>query len=173
MIRAILCATLALISMYSGQVHSKSDPGLSSQLGLNSGGHSIGFKIVEGQDYSRAVTGGTTPSKVHARPIRVYLWYPAKDSQDTQAMHFGRYAELADQDIWPHEISGDLSKELNYSHKVLARSLGPERFEKLLRQPVRGIEGAEALAGPFPPESLNCPQLTFVRDCIFRQRRAI
>jgi pimeloyl-ACP methyl ester carboxylesterase len=65
-------------------------------------------------------------------------------------MRFGRYAALADEDIWPVEIAGNLREELKYSRRALARSLGPEAFEALLQQPVLAIENAEALEGPFP-----------------------
>jgi dienelactone hydrolase len=65
-------------------------------------------------------------------------------------MRFARYAKLADGDIWPAEIAGDLREKLKYSRRALPRSLGPERFELLLQQPVAAIENAKALEGPFP-----------------------
>ncbi len=65
-------------------------------------------------------------------------------------MHFGRYAALADEDIWPVEIAGNLREELKYSRRALARSLAPESFEALLQQPVLAIENADALEGSFP-----------------------
>jgi hypothetical protein len=65
-------------------------------------------------------------------------------------MRFARYANLADGDIWPAEIAGGLRGKLKYSRRALARSLGPERFELLLQQPVAAIEKAKALEGPFP-----------------------
>jgi len=96
------------------------------------------------------VVSNTSPTKTHSRPIRVYLWYPAKGSGGDQAMQFRRYAELADQDIWPAEIAAGLHSQLRYSTKVLARSLGPDRFEQLLKQPVLAIDSAQALDGSFP-----------------------
>src|SRR6202007_2006389 len=37
--------------------------------------------------------------RTYARPIRVYVWYPAKAT--SQPMRFGRYAALADDNVWP------------------------------------------------------------------------
>jgi len=110
----------------------------------------VGFQLLEELDYSRTVTGGTSPSTSHPRPMRIYIWYPARNSDDVQPMLFGRYAALADEDIWPAEIMGNLRQELKYSRRPLARSLGSDRFESLLQKPVHAIEQAEALEGPFP-----------------------
>lgn len=96
------------------------------------------------------VVSNASPSKTYSRPIRVYLWYPAKSTGSDEHMKFRRYAELADQDIWPAEIVGSLRSQLRYSTKVLARSLGPDRFEQLLEQPVLATESAQALDGSFP-----------------------
>ena len=65
-------------------------------------------------------------------------------------MRFGHYAALADEDIWPAEVAGNLREELKFSRRALARSLGPGGFEALLQQPVLAIENAEPLEGPFP-----------------------
>ena len=110
----------------------------------------VGFQLLEELDYSRSVTGGTSSSTVHPRPIRIYLWYPARNSDAAQPMRFGHYAALADEDIWPAEIARNLRQELKYSRRVLARSLGPERFNAQLQEPVLALENAEALEGPYP-----------------------
>jgi hypothetical protein len=148
--RAILYATLLLVSLLLTGARSQTNSAVSSPHGLEPSEYSVGFQLLEEQDYSRAVTGGPLPSAAHPRPMRTYLWYPARSSDDTQAMRFGRYAALADEDIWPVEIAGDLRKKLKYSRRALARSLGPEGFDALLQQPVLAIENAEALEGPFP-----------------------
>ena len=148
--RAILCAILLLVSLHLNEARSQTDSAASSPHGLEPGEYSVGFQLLEKQDHSRAVTGGTSPSTAHPRPMRIYLWYPARNSDDAQPMRFGRYTALADEDIWPAEIAGNLRQELKYSRRPLARSLGPERFQALLQKPVLAIEKAEALEGPFP-----------------------
>ena len=148
--KAILCTFVTFFSLYVGGLQAKSNSDVSSDHALATEKHSIGFQLLEELDSSRAVTAGASPSTPHPRPIRVYLWYPAKNSDHAKPMRFGRYAELADKDVWPAEIAGNIGTTLKYSNKVLARSLGSERFEQLLQQPVRAIEAADALDGPFP-----------------------
>ncbi len=65
-------------------------------------------------------------------------------------MLFGRYAALAEDDVWPIEIAGPLRERLSFSCHALARSLGPDGFEALGEQSVRAFENAEPLPGPFP-----------------------
>jgi pimeloyl-ACP methyl ester carboxylesterase len=149
-VRAILCVILSFISLYSCHVHAKTHSDNANPHDLVTVKHSVGFQLLEEQDASRVVTGGVLPTTVHPRPVRTYIWYPAKSSDNTKPMRFGRYAELANEDVWPVEIGGNMRTELKYSSKVLARSLGPERFEQLLQQPVNAIEMADALNGPFP-----------------------
>jgi dienelactone hydrolase len=118
-------------------------------FGLGPGEHAVGFQLFEDEDSSRAVTGGARDA-VHPRPIRTYLWYPAETSRRAEALTFGRYASLADDDIWPAEIAGDLREQLRYANGPLARSLPAASFAALLERPMRAIENAEPLAGPFP-----------------------
>ena len=148
--RAILYATLLLVSLLLTEACSQNNSAVSIPHGLEPGEYSVGFQLIEQQDHSRAVTGGVSPSTAHPRPIRTYLWYPAGGSGDTQPMRFGHYAALADEDIWSAEVAGNLREELKFSRRALARSLGPGGFEALLQQPVLAIENAEALEGPFP-----------------------
>ena len=146
--RATLCTGLSLILLLLNAAHSQA--GGASAHGLEAGEYSVGFRLIEEPDNSRAVTGGTSPTTAHPRPVRMYLWYPARSSSDARRMRFGHYAALADEDIWPSEIAGNVREELKFSQRALARSLDPESFEALLAQPVPAIEKAEALEGPFP-----------------------
>ena len=84
----------------------------------NNEGKSVGFQLIEEQDYTRTVTGGSSPSKTYPRPIRTYLWYPARKSNDAQPMHFGQYAKLADEDIWPSQIVGNLHQDFKYLNRA-------------------------------------------------------
>jgi dienelactone hydrolase len=65
-------------------------------------------------------------------------------------MRFGRYAELADGDVWPEEIAGDLRQRLQFANGPLARSLSEPSYAALLARPMRAVENAAPLAGPFP-----------------------
>jgi hypothetical protein len=138
---AILVLSLFLSSESFAQID--------SPFGLEAGEYSVGFRLLEERDHSRTVTGDT-PGTVHRRPIRIYLWYPAARGSDASPMQFGRYAALADDDIWPEEIAGSLRNRLMYSRKPLARSLTPRDLDELLQRPVLAIQNATPLNGSFP-----------------------
>ena len=140
-------ATLALLSLLFGSALAQVDS--ASTFGLEPGEHAVGFRLLEDDDRSRAVTGGSRGA-VHPRPIRTYLWYPAQASRRSQPLRFGRYAALADEDVWPSEIAGELRERLKYANGPLARSLPAPSFAALLERPMRAVENAEPLAGPFP-----------------------
>jgi len=120
-----------------------------SVLGLARGEHAVGFRLLDDEDRSRAVTGGERGG-AHARPIRTYLWYPAATVRRARPMLFGRYAELANDDIWPQSISGALHERLRFANGPLARSLSATSYTALLERPMRAVASAEPLVGPFP-----------------------
>ena len=149
--RSIAHAALTLAVLFSCTVRAQPQPPGDAATGnafhLESGSNAVGFRLLEGEDRSRAVTGGVS-STAHPRPVRTYLWYPARGTP--RPMRFGRYADLADGDIWPAEITGSLHDALTYSHRPLARALGPAGYEALRRRPVLAAENADPLKGPFP-----------------------
>jgi dienelactone hydrolase len=123
------------------------EPALSEAYGDEAGAFSVGFRLLEWEDTARTVTAGVDATP-HPRPLRAYVWYPAE--RRSAPMRFGRYAELAAGDVWPAEIAGPLRDKLAYSRRPLARSLGAEGYDALLRKRVLAAENAEALDGPFP-----------------------
>ena len=62
-------------------------------------------------DGSRLVTN--EKGNAFPRPIRIHLWYPA--SRAARPMLFGRYADLASDDVWPKQIVGDMRDALTFS----------------------------------------------------------
>jgi hypothetical protein len=143
-VRRYAVALFAVVATFAGLAQSAPEP-----FGLAAGQHSVGFQLLEDVDRARVVTGGVAGA-THARPIRTYLWYPAAAGDGTPPLTFGRYAALADDDVWPEEIAGDLRKRLRFANGPLGRSLSPADFAALLARPMRAVESAEALAGPFP-----------------------
>ncbi|HEY7334120.1 MAG TPA: tetratricopeptide repeat protein [Bryobacteraceae bacterium] len=117
------------------------------RFGLAPGPHAVGFRLLVEQDRSRYVSA-SDGTGTYARPIRVYLWYPAKAT--SKSMRFGRYAALADDDVWPAEISGRARDVLKFSRGPLARSLAPAAFEALLQRPTLAAENANPAVGRFP-----------------------
>lgn len=118
-------------------------------FGLDPGEHAVGFQLLEDEDRSRTVTGGVRGA-AHPRPMRTYLWYPAAAARRSQPLSFGRYVELAQGDIWPASINGPVREQLSPANGPLARSLSPESYAALLAKPMRAVESAKPLAGPFP-----------------------
>jgi tetratricopeptide (TPR) repeat protein len=87
-------------------------------------------------------------AQLHPRPIRAYLWYPLRLRRCNRCA--SRYAELADDDVWPKSLSGAVRERLAYANGPLARSLPAASYAALLERPMRAVENAEPLAGPFP-----------------------
>jgi pimeloyl-ACP methyl ester carboxylesterase len=117
---------------------------------LRPGSRDVGFRLIEGHDPTRAIRVKGAVPEIRPRPVRVYVWYPASSSADDKPMLFGRYAALADGDIWPEGMSSDAHQRMNFSRRPLARSLPPDRFDALLKQPVRASEDARPAEGRFP-----------------------
>jgi hypothetical protein len=65
-------------------------------------------------------------------------------------MTFGRYADLASQDVWPEAVLAGARKRTAFARRPLARSLEPKRLAALLEQPVLAVEQAEAAPGRHP-----------------------
>jgi hypothetical protein len=148
--RPISCAVLALLLLLPCDSRAQQrDSGSSNAFGVEPGTYSVGFRLLEGEDHTRPVTGGLA-SKARPRPVRTYLWYPAQGTRRAQPMRFGRYAALADDDVWPADIVGSLHEKLAYSRRPLARALGPAGFAALLERPVLAVENAKPMRGPFP-----------------------
>ena len=117
------------------------------RFGLAPGPQAVGFRLLVEQDGSRYVSA-SDGTGTHTRPIRVYVWYPANAT--SKPMRFGRSAALADDDVWPAEISGSSRDALKFSRGPLARSLAPAAFEALLQRPMLAAENARPAAGRFP-----------------------
>jgi dienelactone hydrolase len=144
MLRLLRYATAALVAAWVFPSFSQTET-----FGLDAGEHAVGFQLIEEQDASRVVSGGVRGA-THPRPIRAYVWYPATAARREQSLRFGRYAALANDDIWPAEIAGELRERLKFANGPLARSLSAASFEALLARPMRAVENAPPLEGPFP-----------------------
>jgi hypothetical protein len=118
-----------------------------SAFGLDAGQYAVGFQWLDEKDESRFVPS-QTGAAAQVRPVRIHMWYPA--SRAARPMRFGRYAELATEDLWPKEIIGDLREALTFTHGPLARSLDKKSLQALLQRPVFATENARPLPGRFP-----------------------
>jgi dienelactone hydrolase len=117
---------------------------------LDAGDHEVGFRLLEEHDRSRAIrVTGATP-EVQPRPVRIYIWYPARVAPAARAMSFGDYAAMAESDVWPGMILGNARERMSFSRRPLSQSLSEEHFNELLAQPVKAIADAVPAEGPFP-----------------------
>jgi hypothetical protein len=144
---AMRFAFSAIVAFFAAVALAQGDPPTGDAFGLDPGEHTVGFRLIEERDPARTVTGGLAATP-HARPLRIYVWYPA--DRGPRPLTFGRYAELADDDVWPEEIAGPLRERLRYSRRPLARSLSAEAYRALLQRPMRASENAEPSTGQFP-----------------------
>jgi pimeloyl-ACP methyl ester carboxylesterase len=117
---------------------------------LAAGDHEVGFRLLEEHDRSRSIrVTGATP-EVQPRPVRIYLWYPAKAAPAARPMSFGDYAALAEADVWPSTVLAQARERLSFSRRPLSQSLSAEHLEELLAQPVRAVAEAVPGDGLFP-----------------------
>jgi hypothetical protein len=129
----ILCGFVIVVS-----VGARALPGAtSSGTGPASGPFRPGFRLISTSDPSRSYPSGTVEAP-GARPMRVYLWYPAKPSSAPR-MKYDDYVRQALQDFRPAALP-----------VPLARGLDSGALEGLRATSVEAVKDAEAGAGRYP-----------------------
>jgi len=117
---------------------------------LDVGSYKVGFKLIETFDYSRiynhTAQKGTLES---ARPIRIYLWYPAQ-TKKTGSLTIQSFLKMAADDF------GSLPKETVNQLKEssipvqLKKGLNKESLEELMKKHTASILNAPHNSGSFP-----------------------
>ena len=129
----VLCGMAILLT--SGALAAAGETG--SRSPLPAGPFAIGFRLIEASDASRsypAIGGtGTMP-----RPIRIYVWYPAKQSAG-ERMRLDDFARMALEDFHTSILPG-----------LLAKAFEAAELETLLRSPAGAVRDAEAGPARFP-----------------------
>jgi pimeloyl-ACP methyl ester carboxylesterase len=113
------------------------------EFGLKPGPYSVGLRVIEQYDYSRAFRRPTDDlgkqySGERARPMQTFVWYPASKS-DAKPMTVGNYVSF-----WAHETSFDGS-QLPLAAKDWTSSMRPT-----LGMLLRGVRDAQSAPGRFP-----------------------
>ena len=129
----VLCALVSFLA--AGAYAQTPDGGFWG--GLPDGPFTPGFRLVETSDATRSFPSADGTSVV-ARPLRIYVWYPAKKAAGNP-MRLDDYVRLALEDFRTSVLPVPLSKGLE-----------PGALEKLRGSSVRAVRGAEAEAGRFP-----------------------
>jgi dienelactone hydrolase len=104
--------------------------------GLESGRYRVGFEQIEAWDYSRPFR---SDSSNRARPISMFIWYPARVSDEGAVVEFGRYAGGP-------EGRERLARRLD----AYGLSLTNDELDTLLSSPSAAFTDAPREKGPFP-----------------------
>jgi dienelactone hydrolase len=129
----ILCGCVIVMAAGAGALPG----GTASGSGLPSGPFTPGFRLILTSDTSRSYPSGTVQA-AGTRPMRIYVWYPAKPSSAPR-MKFDDYVRLALEDFRPSALP-----------LPLARGLDAGALEALRASPVGAVKNAEAGTGRYP-----------------------
>ena len=129
-----ILACLTLISAVSIHSQTRESPFWGR---LHAGPFTPGFRLIEASDASRSfpADGGTGTA---ARPIRIYVWYPAEPSANAP-LRLDDYARLAREDFRPASLPVPLAKGVEAANLAM-----------FLNRPAGAVRAAEAAAGKFP-----------------------
>ncbi len=113
-----------------------------------SGSYVPGFRLIEEMDFSRFYPSLKT-SEMDVRPIRIYLWYPAKETNETP-MRLEEYVRMAADDFSPerNEQSTDL-KAIPIPVQFL-KGLAGDELDVLMKKRTRASRDASFAEGDFP-----------------------
>jgi len=137
----IFILLILLFTMYSFSSFSK-------QWGnLKPGKFSVGFKLIEIYDYSRSYPSVGSKG-LYPRPIRIYIWYPAKRSAQ-DPMLFKEYIQMAAEDFYVAKNQ----KEKNLPPVLpvqLKKGIDEEKLKILLKKNVLSVRDIPAEKERFP-----------------------
>jgi tetratricopeptide (TPR) repeat protein len=127
-------------------VHSSTEAQTTSLWGeLKPGIHEVGFKLMDARDQARVYFTREDPGgrpMLEARPVRIYLWYPAKEIT-SKSMQVGDYARMAAEDF-------RLNLENMPMPIPLSKGLDQARLKALLKSDTAAIQNAIPAEGSFP-----------------------
>ncbi len=121
-------------------------PAVSGSLAY--GPHEVGFQLFVETDPTRGYPSAT-PGVPGARPMRVYIWYPASPTKGS-ALTVGDFVAMAVDDF---RRSSDPSRGIETARVLpvpLAKGLDATELEALLASPTKSIRGAKMRPGAYP-----------------------
>ncbi len=147
-------AVLLIMMMMVGTARSiaSETPPLWGELKI--GHHSVGFRLIQTQDESRPYPSEARedkPDSPHnrARPLRMYVWYPAEVAESASTFSFDVYASMAHLDFAPAHGGAALEEAFHRDLPIRA-ALGEEAWERLLRTLTGAHLDATPADGNFP-----------------------
>ncbi len=140
----LLFSSLFLSSSFTAPVPSSDFWG-----GLEAGPYSVGFKLVETRDLSRSYPADGKASVTAPRKIRVYFWYPARESP-APPLTLSDFVRMAGDDFGLLSAEASVNADSLPLSVPLAKGMARERLEKLLESPTASVPDARPAPGPFP-----------------------
>lgn len=107
-----------------------------------------GFRLIEKRDFSRFYPS-EKDDEMKARPIRVYLWYPAKNTAQTP-MRFEEYVRMAALDFTPGKSEGPADLTEKILPVQLSKGLNGEELKMILEKRTAAVRNAAFAEGTFP-----------------------
>ena len=115
---------------------------------LNSGKHTVGFKLIEMNDYSRHYPSDPT-KKNNSRQIRIYIWYPAEKSNE-DPMKLKEYLQMSVADFYPDKKLSNQDDYLDFIPVPLKKGMPKEQLVQLLKKNTLAANMTNENKGPFP-----------------------
>ncbi len=120
---------------------------------LAKGPYDVGFKAEQRWDYSRPYRLDVEPARdERARPIRMFIWYPARHRPSDRPLAYGDYVYLMDLSALPWEAPAAQCEVI--VEALIAQHRKPVKFRhmmpRLLAAPTRAVRDAPVAGGRFP-----------------------
>ena len=107
-----------------------------------------GFRLIEKRDFSRFYPSGKD-DEMKARLVRVYLWYPAKNTTQT-SMRFEDYVRMAAADFKPGGSEGPADLTEKFLPVQLSKGLNGEELKIIMEKRTAAVRNAAYAEGIFP-----------------------
>jgi hypothetical protein len=108
---------------------------------LPEGPHGVGFRVMQDTDPSRSFQG-------EARPIRIYLWYPT-DQTEESAMRFRDYADVAAHDFGTDRRIQVGTERIDPSLPIVT-AISEQGLARLMGEELLAVRDADPGTGRFP-----------------------
>ncbi len=113
-----------------------------------SGPYVTGFQLVEEIDFSRFYPSEER-NEWKGRPIRIYFWYPAKQTNQA-TMEFRDYVGMAAADFSQKRLEKQEDIEIKFLPVQLSKGLKDEELEVLMKRRTQAVRDASFAEGNFP-----------------------
>jgi dienelactone hydrolase len=121
--------------------------------GLPKGAYEVGFKFERQYDHARPFQNKYDENgkivKNRARPIQMFIWYPAARSADPKSLRYEEYLFLNDTEAEPWQWT-DTQKLALRQKDGEEKQIAGEGWESILALETAAVKDAKAAAGKFP-----------------------